>query len=63
MTDTIKFLAVTGIEGNHFLINTDDVWAIEEQPDRTIFHMISGSVIRVKESYGMIKEKLSDYVC
>ena len=59
MTDTIKFLAVTGIEGNRFLINTADVWAIEEQPNRTIFHMISGNIIRAKDSYEEIVERMT----
>lgn len=59
----IKFLSVTGIEGARVLINIADIMAIEEEHNRTVFHMHDDNLIYVKESYGMIKEKLSDYVC
>jgi uncharacterized protein YlzI (FlbEa/FlbD family) len=58
MIDTIKFLAVTGIEGSRLLINIADIWVIEEKPDRTFFHMIDGNIIRVKDSYEEIVERM-----
>lgn len=63
MTDTVKFLAVTGIEGGRLLINIADIWAIEGQPNRTVFHMKGDNVIRVKDSYEEIIERMTNYIC
>lgn len=61
--DTIKFLSVTGIEGKRVLINISDIMAIEEEPNRTIFHMKGDNVIRVKDSYKDIIGRMTNYIC